>query len=98
MQTLVHRETLADVYVHDDGSTVVHDFSPRLNPWLVLLLALPVLAVAAYFPLYARYGWEIAFATVSFSTIGPLIARRLKRHLRGTERAQRVFAPGGNSR
>lgn len=90
-QTLVHREPLADVYVRDDGSAAIHDFAPRQNPRVLALLGLPVLAVLAYFPLQARYGWELALAGLALSSIGPLIARRLSRIVRGDKRSERVI-------
>jgi hypothetical protein len=91
MESLAHRETLADVYVREDGSAVVHDFSPRINGWFMFLTCWPLAGTLAYFPLCAAAGWEIAYFGIAFSALGPFLARRVPRHVRGPKRAERIF-------
>lgn len=95
METLVHREALADVYLREDGSAIVYDYAQRTNPMFIVLRSLPIIAVLAFGPLNSQFGWTVAVVVLGACSIGLPASRLVESRIRGPLRGQRQFAPVG---
>jgi hypothetical protein len=92
VETLVYREMLADVYLRENGTCIVRDYSPRVSPMFLVSVALWVIALLAYVPLIVLVNRNIAMLVLfSVSALTIPIVRRVNRIIRGTQRGHREF-------